>query len=100
MNADKHSPRRWRLLLLLLGAMTINIFDRQVLSLVAPVVREQLHLSNTDYGRILFCFLLGMTLGQIPAGLLLDRVGPRRAFTFLVLWWSTASFLHAWARSL
>jgi ACS family hexuronate transporter-like MFS transporter len=91
--------RRWWILALLFAAMMINVLDRQVLSLVAPVIREQMRLSNTDYGVILFCFLLGMTVGQLPAGLMLDRKGPRIGLPFLVAWWSTASLVHAFARS-
>ena len=91
---------RWWILLLLFLSMTVNFLDRQVLSLVAPVLRDQLGLSNTQYGTIVFCFLLGMTLGQIPAGILMDRKGARAGFTFIVAWWSVANMLHAFARSM
>ena len=88
---------RWWILLLLFFAMEINILDRQVLSLVAPVLRDELHLSNTDYGRILFCFLLGMTLGQIPVGMMMDRLGPRAGFCVIFVGWSVANLLHSLA---
>ncbi|MDO8539161.1 MAG: MFS transporter [Opitutaceae bacterium] len=88
---------RWWILLLLFFAMEINILDRQVLSLVAPVLRDEFHLSNTDYGRILFCFLLGMTLGQIPVGMMMDRLGPRAGFCVIFVGWSLANFLHGFA---
>ena len=93
-------PMRWWILFLLFLAITINILDRQVLSLVAPVLRDQLHLSNSQYGVIVFFFLLGMTLGQIPVGMLVDRIGARRGFVVILAWWSSASLLHAFARSL
>lgn len=88
---------RWWILLLLFFAMEINILDRQVLSLVAPVLRDEFHLSNTDYGRILFCFLLGMTLGQIPVGMMMDRLGPRAGFCVIFSGWSLANLLHGFA---
>lgn len=88
---------RWWILLLLFFAMEINILDRQVLSLVAPVLRDEFHLSNTDYGRILFCFLLGMTLGQIPVGMMMDRLGPRKGFCVIFLGWSLANLLQGFA---
>jgi ACS family hexuronate transporter-like MFS transporter len=91
---------RWWILLLLFLAITVNVLDRQVLSLVAPVLRDQLHLSNSDYGFMVFCFLLGMTLGQIPVGILMDRFGARRGFAWIIAWWSSASLLHAFARSM
>jgi MFS transporter, ACS family, hexuronate transporter len=93
-------PLRWWILFLLFLAITINILDRQVLSLVAPVLRDELHLSNSQYGVIVFFFLLGMTLGQIPVGILVDRIGARRSFVAILAWWSLASLLHAFARSM
>lgn len=94
--ATEH-PTRWWILLLLFFAMEINILDRQVLSLVAPVLRDEFHLTNTDYGRILFAFLLGMTLGQIPVGMMMDRLGPRAGFCIIFVGWSLANFLHGFA---
>ena len=90
---------RWWILLLLFLALTINILDRQVLSLVAPVLRDEFHLSNTQYGTIVFCFLLGMTLAQIPVGMMMDRYGARLGFPLVIAWWSAANMLHAAART-
>ena len=97
VSRSTNHPVRWWILLLLFFAMEINILDRQVLSLVAPVLRDEFQLSNTDYGRILFCFLLGMTLGQIPVGMMMDRVGPRVGFCVIFVGWSLANLLHGFA---
>ena len=70
--------RKWGVLALLFASITVNLIDRQTLSILAPVIRDELHLSNTQYSVILFCFLLGMALFQVPAGMLLDRRGSRR----------------------
>jgi len=91
--------RRWVILALLFFSITINLLDRQVLSLVAPILRDQFHLSNTQYSYILFSFLLGLTISQIPAGALMDRRGARFGMAFITLWWSAANALHALARS-
>ena len=96
-SAEAPSPRRWWILFLLFSAITINILDRQVLSLVAPVLREQFHLSNTAYGAIVFCFLLGMTAGQIPIGIMMDRIGARIGLAAISVCWSAANMLHAFA---
>jgi ACS family hexuronate transporter-like MFS transporter len=93
-------PRvRWWILALLFLAIAINFIDRQVLSVVEPVLREQYHFSNTAYGWILFFFLLGMTLGQIPVGLMLDRFGARRGLPLLVVGWSIVGMFHSLARN-
>jgi Major Facilitator Superfamily len=69
---------RWRIVGLLSASIAVNLIDRQVLSVVAPVIREHFALSNTHYSYVVFAFQLGMFLGQIPAGILMDRVGTRR----------------------
>jgi ACS family hexuronate transporter-like MFS transporter len=45
-------------------ATVINYLDRQALSVVAPVLREQLHMSNIIYSRILFAFMLAYTISN------------------------------------
>jgi ACS family hexuronate transporter-like MFS transporter len=99
MTPEQPHRLRWWILLLLFLAMTINILDRQVLSLVAPVIRDEFRLSNTQYGTIVFCFLLGMTLAQIPVGMMMDRFGARLGFSLVIAWWSAANMLHAAART-
>jgi ACS family hexuronate transporter-like MFS transporter len=89
---------RWGVLFLLFLSIAVNLLDRQVLSVLAPVIRDELGLSNTQYSLILFSFLLGMTLTQVPAGMLLDRWGARRGLALLMAAWSAANALHALAR--
>jgi ACS family hexuronate transporter-like MFS transporter len=91
--------RRWAILALLFFSITINLLDRQVLSLVAPLLRDQFRLSNTQYSYIVFGFLLGLTLAQVPAGALIDRRGARFGLAFITIWWSAANALHALDRS-
>ena len=91
--------RRWGILALLFFSIAINLLDRQVLSLVAPILRDEFHLSATQYSYIVFSFLLGLALAQVPAGTLLDRRGVRFGLPFILLWWSAANALHATARS-
>ncbi|MDX2154820.1 MAG: MFS transporter [Bryobacteraceae bacterium] len=90
---------RWRILTLLLLVTIINFVDRQSLSIVAPILRDELKLSNTDYGFIVSAFLFGMLAGEFPMGWLMDRKGARFGLSFAVLWWSLANALHAFART-
>jgi ACS family hexuronate transporter-like MFS transporter len=90
---------RWHVLTLLFLVTVINFIDRQTLSVVAPVIREKFHLSNTDYGRIVSAFMFGMMVGEFPMGWLMDRVGVRNGLSFSVVWWSVAAGMHAISRS-
>jgi ACS family hexuronate transporter-like MFS transporter len=91
---------RWWVLAMLLSITIINFVDRQSLSIVAPLLRESLKLSYTDYGVIVACFQMGMMLGEFPMGMLMDRAGVKFGFTFAVAWWSAANALHAVGRSM
>lgn len=91
---------RWWVLGMLFCITVINFVDRQSLSIVAPLLRESLKLSNTDYGIIVAAFQMGMMLGEFPMGMLMDRVGVKTGFSFAVLWWSVANALHSIGRSM
>lgn len=92
------SPRAWAVTFMLLGSMALNFVDRLVLANVAPSLRSELHLSNTQYSYIVLGFMTGMTLGQLPAGMIVDWLGARIALPGLLAGWSIANMLHALAR--
>ncbi len=91
--------RRWAVLAFLVGITVINFIDRQTLSVLAPKIREMLHLSHEAYGRIVAAFQFGMMSGEYPMGWLMDRWGVRLGLGAAVLWWSIATGLHGLARS-
>ena len=91
-------PSRWTVLALLFVSIAVNLLDRQVLSVMAVPIRDEFGLSNTQYSYIVFSFLLGATLAQVPAGLWLDQKGARYGLPAIMLLWSIANALHAVAR--
>ncbi len=84
---------------MLFTATLLNYLDRQVLSLVHPVLRKQLSLTAIGYSHILTGFLLGYTVGQLLVGRIVDKIGPRRSLSFAMIWWSTAGVLAATSRT-
>ena len=93
------SRKRWWVASLLFLATVINYVDRQTLSVLAPELRDQFHMTNTDYSRILSAFLLAYMVMQTGSGRLMDRLGTRRGFSLTIAWWSAAAMLHAAANS-
>ena len=79
-------------------ATVINYLDRQTLSVAAPVLREQFHMSNVEYSRVVFAFLLAYTIMNGVSGPLIDRLGTRLGYALCIAWWSAAAVLHAFAR--
>jgi ACS family hexuronate transporter-like MFS transporter len=87
--------QRWTIVGLLAASITINLLDRQTLAVLAPLLRDQWKWSNAQYGYIAIAFNLGMMLGQIPAGQLMDRVGTRIGLPIIFTAWSIICALHA-----
>ncbi len=91
-------PRlRWWIAALLFAASIINYIDRQALSIVAPVLTKELHLSPIQYANILQVFLYAYTIMYIVSGILVDRWGTRIALAVFMAWWSLSNMLHAFA---
>ena len=86
------------LIALLLGETTINFIDRQVVSVLAPTLRNEFHLSNSEYAWIVNAFLITYALSYSLAGWVLDRLGVGRGLTLAISWWSIAGMLTSFAR--
>src|SRR5216117_3065196 len=63
---------------LLFLMIVLNYLDRQILSVLAPVMRKELGLSQSDYAFAVNAFLLSYAFMYTGSGLVLDRVGPKR----------------------
>jgi ACS family hexuronate transporter-like MFS transporter len=93
-------PRAALILLvtLLLGETTINYIDRQVLSVLAPTLRAEFHLSNSQYAAVVNAFLATYAVAYAFSGWALDKLGVGRGLTLSVIWWSAANMLTGFAR--
>jgi len=88
---------RWYIAILLCLASELNYLDRQTLSVLADTIQKELHLTNIDYSRITFAFLISYAVMYAVGGWLIDRLGTRRGFIFFITGWSVANMLHALA---
>jgi ACS family hexuronate transporter-like MFS transporter len=88
---------RWTICALLFFATTINYLDRQVLSLLAPVLTEQFNWSNTDYANITATFQFVYAISMLFAGRVIDRMGTKRAYVLAIVIWSLGAIGHAYA---
>ncbi len=90
---------RWYICGLLFFATTISYVDRQVLGLLKPLLEQELHWREADYGWIVFAFQLAYALMMPLAGRLIDWAGTRLGYAVAVALWSLAAMAHALARS-
>src|SRR5436190_11901351 len=91
---------RWWIVGLIFLATLINYVDRLTISVLAPVITKDLHLSNTQFGGIVTWFLLAYTISQGLSGKLYDRVGTKIGFICSILLWSIAAMGNALAYGL
>jgi ACS family hexuronate transporter-like MFS transporter len=95
----KVSHVRWYIAALLFLASVINYIDRQTLSVVAPQVTKELHMSAVAYSNVLQAFLVAYTLMYLASGFLVDRWGTRLSLAVFMVFWSVSNMLHAFART-
>ena len=90
---------RYLVLGLTIAAYMITYIDRVVISSAVPSIQKEFGFSIVTMGWILSSFQWGYALFQIPGGWLGDRIGPRRAMTLIVTWWSlfTCFTVFAWS---
>ena len=89
---------RWYIAGLLFLSSVINYVDRQVLSVVAPVLTKELGITPMGYANILQAFLIPYTLMYVGSGFLVDRWGAKKALAIFMAWWSSANMLHGFAQ--
>ncbi len=90
---------RWRIVVLLFFASTINYMDRQVLGILAPRLQELFGWTESGYGFIISAFQAAYAIGLLTMGALLDKIGTRLGFILSISLWSLAGMAHAAARS-
>ncbi len=79
-------------------AIVTNYLDRANLSVALPYMDADLHLSATESGLILGAFFWTYSIFQIPAGVLVDKLGAKVMFTGAVIWWSLFTMVTGLAR--
>jgi ACS family hexuronate transporter-like MFS transporter len=90
---------RWYIAALLFLSSVINYVDRQTLSVVAPALTKELHMSPLEYSYVLQAFLIAYTLMYLGSGFLVDRWGTRASLARFMAFWSASNMLHALART-
>src|ERR1700742_3495072 len=90
----RRSRARFAILALLAIGTVINYLDRTVLGIAAPTLSKDLGLSAGVMGVVFSAFSWTYTLSQIPAGLMLDRLGARKTYFLAVASWSAFIILN------
>ena len=96
---QKVGKYRWTILSLVFFATTVNYLDRQVISLLKPILETEFNWTETDYGNIISIFQLCYALGMLGVGYIIDKIGTKLGYALSLFVWSIASIMHAAAKS-
>lgn len=88
---------RWMILFMLFAATTINYLDRQILSILKPILDVELGWTDAQYGMIMSIFQASYAVGLTMFGWIIDKYGARLGFAISIVWWSVGALTHAFA---
>ncbi|KQN46751.1 hexuronate transporter [Serratia sp. Leaf50] len=74
--------------LLLFFAGMLNYLDRAALSVMAPMIKGDLHIDDAQMGVLFSAFFIGYCLFCFIGGWSADKFGPRKVFGFAAAFWS------------
>ncbi len=86
---------RWLVCALLFFATTVNYMDRQILSLLKPILDGELGWTNQQFGEINAAFQAAYAIGLLGFGALIDRIGTKLGYAISIAAWSLAAMSHA-----
>src|SRR5699024_2751307 len=78
---------RWIVMFLVFLITTVSYLDRTNLSVAAPVISKEFQFTPGQLGVILSAFSWGYAAAQIPAGIVANRILPRRTYLYSMLLW-------------
>jgi ACS family hexuronate transporter-like MFS transporter len=90
-------PYRWHIAVLIAVAITLSYFDRQTLPVAIAAIQRDIPISNTAFSQLQAAFLIAYAAMYAGGGKLLDLLGTRTGFLFIMLWWSLACASHGLA---
>lgn len=98
MKLLSYRKMRWVIAAWLTLSTILNLIDRQTLSILAPFLREKLHLTDQSYSHVVTAFLVSYTVMYTMGGKFVDWIGERVGMAACILWWSICTMLTSLAQ--
>ena len=86
---------RWLIAIWLTLSTILNLLDRQILSILAPFLCNQLQISVRGYSNIVAAFMVSYGVMYAFGGRFVDHVGERFGMAACIVWWSVWTMLTA-----
>jgi ACS family hexuronate transporter-like MFS transporter len=97
VETDSRLALRWSIAFLVSAAIAISYLDRQTLPWAINAVQADIPFSNQIKAGLDSAFLVTYGLMYLGGGLLLDKLGTRRGFLCIMIFWSLACASHGLA---
>ncbi|HEY0654567.1 MAG TPA: MFS transporter, partial [Chryseosolibacter sp.] len=91
---------RWTVCAMLFLATTINYIDRQILSLIKPILDDELGWTNEQFGLVNSFFQGTYGFGLLFFGWFVDKYGAKIGYTVSIVGWSLAAMGHSFVSSI
>jgi ACS family hexuronate transporter-like MFS transporter len=85
---------RWKMLVLILLGTVIIYVDRNVLGVLAPILKKELNFTTEQYSYVVSSFQIVYSFAQPVAGYVTDLIGPRIGYAVAAFVWGLAAALH------
>jgi MFS family permease len=88
---------RWKMLALMLVGTIVIYVDRNVLGVLAPILKKDLSFTTEQNSYVVSSFQIVYSFAQPVAGYLTDRIGPRIGYAVAAVIWGLAAALQGLA---
>jgi len=95
----KPTRRRWFIISVIFLAIVFNYYDRQIVSILKPMLKEEYNLGDDGYALVLNVFTVFYALMYPVSGWLVDKFGERKVMLAGILGWTLACFGGGMSRS-
>jgi len=92
---DRASGARWKILVLLVGFSVTAYILRVNITIAERPLMQETGLTPVQLGWVFSSFLVSYTVFMTPAGMFLDRFGPRLILSVAALVWALMAFCQA-----
>ncbi|QBQ41688.1 MFS transporter [Sphingobacterium psychroaquaticum] len=82
--------RRWYIIFVIFLAIVFNYYDRQIVSILKPMLKAEFNLGDDGYALVLNVFTVFYALMYPVSGWLVDKFGERKVMLVGILGWSVA----------
>lgn len=82
--------RRWFIIFIIFLAIVFNYFDRQIVSILKPVIKKEFALNDSGYALVLNIFTVCYALMYPVSGWLVDKFGAKKVMFLGIIGWSVA----------